>query len=78
MKEKYLFRNPLALRLFRCSRCLSLLFGFSLFYLRSVAPAEIKTSEIYRGVAPFVVIQLALLLLLALQPALVTWLPSVL
>ena len=53
-------------------------FGFSLFYLRSVAPAEIKTSEIYRGVAPFVVIQLALLLLLALQPALVTWLPSVL
>ncbi|MBL4573786.1 MAG: TRAP transporter large permease subunit [Gammaproteobacteria bacterium] len=53
-------------------------FGFSLFYLRSVAPAEIKTSEIYRGVAPFVLIQLALLLLLALQPALVTWLPSVL
>jgi tripartite ATP-independent transporter DctM subunit len=53
-------------------------FGFSLFYLRSVAPAEIKTSEIYRGVIPFVVMQIALLLLLALQPALATWLPSVL
>ena len=53
-------------------------FGFSLFYLRSVAPPEIKTSEIYRGVIPFVIIQLALLLLLALQPGLATWLPSVL
>jgi tripartite ATP-independent transporter DctM subunit len=53
-------------------------FGFSLFYLRSVAPAEIETSEIYRGVVPFVIIQLALLLLLALQPGLATWLPSVL
>jgi tripartite ATP-independent transporter DctM subunit len=53
-------------------------FGFSLFYLRSVAPDEINTSEIYRGVAPFVMMQLALLLLLALQPALATWLPSVL
>ena len=53
-------------------------FGFSLFYLRSVAPAEINTSEIYRGVVPFVIIQLALLLLLALQPRFVTWLPSVL
>jgi TRAP-type mannitol/chloroaromatic compound transport system permease large subunit len=53
-------------------------FGFSLFYLRSVAPDEIKTSEIYRGVAPFVMMQLVLLLLLALQPALATWLPSVL
>jgi tripartite ATP-independent transporter DctM subunit len=53
-------------------------FGFSLFYLRSVAPPEIKTGEIYRGVAPFVMMQLALLVLLALQPALATWLPSVL
>lgn len=53
-------------------------FGFSLFYLRSVAPEEIKTGDIYRGVAPFVIMQLALLLLLALQPALATWLPSVL
>ncbi len=53
-------------------------FGFSLFYLRSVAPPQIRTSDIYRGVAPFVIMQLALMLLLALQPALATWLPSVL
>lgn len=53
-------------------------FGFSLFYLRSVAPAEIKTGDIYRGVIPFVIIQLGLMLLLALQPSLVTWLPSIL
>lgn len=53
-------------------------FGFSLFYLRSVAPAEIKTSDIYRGAVPFVMIQLLLLCLLALQPEIVTWLPSLL
>lgn len=53
-------------------------FGFSLFYLRSVAPEAIRTSDIYRGVAPFVIMQLALMLLLALQPSLATWLPSVL
>lgn len=53
-------------------------FGFSLFYLRSVAAKEIQTSDIYRGVIPFVIIQLALMLLLALQPSIATWLPSVL
>ena len=53
-------------------------FGFSLFYLRSVAPPEIRTQDIYRGVIPFVALQLALLLLLALIPELVTWLPGVL
>lgn len=53
-------------------------FGFSLFYLRSVAPESVATSEIYKGVLPFVVIQLLLLLLLAFQPGLVTWLPSIL
>jgi tripartite ATP-independent transporter DctM subunit len=53
-------------------------FGFSLFYLRSVAPAEIRTSDIYRGVIPFIIIQLGLMLLLALQPSLATWLPSIL
>ena len=52
-------------------------FGFSLFYLRSVAPDTITTGEIYRGVIPFVIIQLGLMLLLALQPGLVTWLPAV-
>ena len=53
-------------------------FGFSLFYLRSVAPAEIPTSAIYRGVIPFVILQLLVMLLLALQPGLASWLPDVL
>ncbi|MEX2468682.1 MAG: TRAP transporter large permease subunit [Pseudohongiellaceae bacterium] len=53
-------------------------FGFSLFYLRSVAPKSVATAEIYRGVLPFVVMQLLLLLLLAWQPALATWLPGIL
>ncbi|HEX7763845.1 MAG TPA: TRAP transporter large permease subunit, partial [Cellvibrio sp.] len=51
-------------------------FGFALFYLRGVAPASIKTSEIYRGVLPFIGLQLALLCIMALWPSLVTWLPS--
>ncbi|HCL74214.1 MAG TPA: C4-dicarboxylate ABC transporter [Gammaproteobacteria bacterium] len=53
-------------------------FGFSLFYLRSVAPAEVATGDIYRGVIPFVILQLLSLILLAFQPGLATWLPSVL
>jgi tripartite ATP-independent transporter DctM subunit len=53
-------------------------FGFSLFYLRSVAPAEVKTGDIYRGVVPFVIMQVCLMILLALVPGLVTWLPSLL
>ena len=51
-------------------------FGFALFYLRGVAPEDVATSDIYRGVAPFVFIQLALIALLALWPALATWLPG--
>jgi tripartite ATP-independent transporter DctM subunit len=51
-------------------------FGFALFYLRGVAPPELETTAIYRGVLPFVVIQLLMLVLLAAWPALVTWLPS--
>jgi tripartite ATP-independent transporter DctM subunit len=51
-------------------------FGFSLFYLRGVAPPEIKTTDIYRGVAPFILIQLIVLGMLALWPALTTWLPG--
>jgi TRAP-type mannitol/chloroaromatic compound transport system permease large subunit len=53
-------------------------FGFSLFYLRSVAPTEINTVDIYRGVVPFVIMQLGLMILLAVWPGLATWLPSVL
>jgi len=51
-------------------------FGFSLFYLRGVAPAEVDTRDIYRGVAPFVAIQLVALAVLALWPGLATWLPG--
>ena len=53
-------------------------FGFSLFYLRSVAPQEIATADIYRGVIPFIIMQLLLMLVLALQPSLATWLPDLL
>lgn len=52
-------------------------FGFALFYLRGVAPASIKTSQIYRGVLPFILIQLFLLTLLAIWPDLATWLPTI-
>ncbi|WP_058558013.1 TRAP transporter large permease subunit [Thiohalocapsa sp. ML1] len=51
-------------------------FGFSLFYLRGVAPPEVTTGQIYRGVAPFIVLQLLLLGALALFPQLATWLPK--
>jgi len=52
-------------------------FGFSLFYLRGVTPPEVATSAIYRGVIPFIIIQLLMLGLLSLFPALATWLPAV-
>jgi TRAP-type mannitol/chloroaromatic compound transport system permease large subunit len=52
-------------------------FGFSLFYLRGVCPQSVATSAIYRGVVPFIVIQLLMLILLALWPQLVMWLPGV-
>jgi len=51
-------------------------FGFALFYLRGVADGSVATSAIYRGVIPFVIIQLGLLALLWMQPDIVTWLPS--
>jgi len=50
-------------------------FGFALFYLRSVAPTSITTAQIYRGVMPFVGIQVLALIILAIFPELVTWLP---
>ena len=49
-------------------------FGFALFYLRGVAPKEVRTSQIYRGALPFIVIQLVGLLLIIRYPELVTWL----
>jgi tripartite ATP-independent transporter DctM subunit len=51
-------------------------FGFSLFYLRGVAPPEVTTPQIYRGVLPFIVLQLLMLGALALFPGLATWLPG--
>ena len=51
-------------------------FGFALFYLRGVAPKEIKTSDIYSGVIPYILIQLSVLFILFKFPFLVTWLPG--
>lgn len=51
-------------------------FGFALFYLRGVAPESISTGQIYRGVIPFIAIQLSMLGLLAAWPSLATWLPE--
>jgi tripartite ATP-independent transporter DctM subunit len=51
-------------------------FGFALFYLRGVAPAEIKTRQIYQGVLPFILIQLTAMALIAYWPVLATWLPA--
>lgn len=53
-------------------------FGFALFYLRGVAPPEVTTLHIYRGIVPFVVIQIAGLAIVALWPELATWLPKAL
>ncbi|MDN3526191.1 TRAP transporter large permease subunit [Halomonas sabkhae] len=51
-------------------------FGFALFYLRGVAPDSVATSSIYRGVLPFIVLQLSMLVALAFFPELATWLPD--
>ncbi|ACK73482.1 TRAP dicarboxylate transporter, DctM subunit [Gloeothece citriformis PCC 7424] len=51
-------------------------FGFALFYLRGVAPPEIKTEDIYRGVIPFILLQLLVLILIVVFPQLVSFLPS--
>lgn len=51
-------------------------FGWALFYLRGVAPKFIKTSDIYKGVAPFVALQLVALAIVAYFPQLATWLPK--
>ncbi|WP_428100370.1 TRAP transporter large permease [Candidatus Rariloculus sp.] len=52
-------------------------FGFALFYLRGVAPESVSTGDIYRGVVPFVAIQLFALGMLAAFPELATWLPEI-
>ena len=51
-------------------------FGFSLFYLKAVAPEEIRIQHIYRGIVPFISLQVVTIVLLCLFPILVTWLPD--
>ncbi len=51
-------------------------FGFALFYLRGVAPEEVRTMHIYKGAVPFVAIQLLALVILSLFPEIATWLPE--
>jgi TRAP-type mannitol/chloroaromatic compound transport system permease large subunit len=53
-------------------------FGFALFYLRGVTPPEVSTLDIYKGVVPFIGLQVIALILVATFPALATWLPSLL
>ncbi|MCP4404244.1 MAG: TRAP transporter large permease subunit [bacterium] len=50
-------------------------FGFSLFYLKGVAPKEVTTGHIYRGIIPFVAIQIIGLIIVVLFPKIVFWLP---
>ena len=52
-------------------------FGFALFYLRGVAPDTVETAAMYRGVVPFILIQLSVLVMLWIWPQLATWLPTV-
>ncbi len=51
-------------------------FGFSLFFLRGVAPSSIKTKNMYRGVIPFIGIQVLAILIVGFYPEIATWLPN--
>jgi len=51
--------------------------GFALFYLKGVCPPEVSLTDIYKGVIPFIILQLIGLILIAIFPALALWLPSV-
>jgi hypothetical protein len=51
-------------------------FGFALFYLRGVAPAVVRTLHIYRGAAPYIVLQLVALVIVAVTPSMVNYLPK--
>ncbi len=51
-------------------------FGFALFYLRGVAPDTVRTQQIYRGIIPFVLIQIIMLVVLSIYPEIVTFLPD--
>jgi tripartite ATP-independent transporter DctM subunit len=51
-------------------------FGFSLFYLKGVAPPEVTTMQLYRGIIPFVIIQMVFLVLIILFPEIINWFPA--
>jgi TRAP-type mannitol/chloroaromatic compound transport system permease large subunit len=51
--------------------------GFALFYLKGVCPPEVRLKDIYRGVIPFIIIQLLALVALVIWPQLVLWLPAI-
>jgi TRAP-type mannitol/chloroaromatic compound transport system permease large subunit len=53
-------------------------FGFALFYLKAVAPPQVRIQQIYRGIVPFVILQLLGLILVILFPEIALWLPRVL
>ncbi|MET4101374.1 tripartite ATP-independent transporter DctM subunit [Roseovarius sp. MBR-78] len=53
-------------------------FGYALFYLRAIAPSDLRTGSIIRGVLPFIALIIVMCILVAVFPALVTWLPDVL
>ncbi len=53
-------------------------FGFTLFYMKGVAPPEVSMGDIYRSILPFVMIQLAVVIIILLYPGLVMWLPNLL
>ena len=51
-------------------------FGFAIFYLKSVIPKEVETVDIYKGVIPFILIQIITIILIILVPEITTWLPN--
>lgn len=51
--------------------------GFALFYIKGVCPPDINVVDIYRGVVPFIILQLLCLILVYLLPGIVSWLPAV-
>ena len=51
-------------------------FGFALFYIKGIVPPEVKIGDIYRGVIPFILIVVAVVVLVTACPALVHWLPA--
>jgi tripartite ATP-independent transporter DctM subunit len=53
-------------------------FGFSLFYLKGVAPPEVTTNQMYRGIVPYILIQVIMLVMMISFPEIVTWLPKIL